>query len=299
MGYPNPPSQPPWPHQGGQPGHPAHPAHPGQPGHPAHPGQPAQPGYPAQPGQPFPPPGQPGQPYPPGAGAQGAPPNPYGYPTDPASAPGQWQPGQGAPYGSPPPSGRSSGKTVGLIVGLVAGFFLLLDIGGGVLLWANNSVGGRSPEKTVEEYLAAFAKGNCGKMFDLVTEETWRSGGATNKAEAIAECEESLDALNMGITIDVESTRLVSESGDTAVVEATTTVTLDEWPEPVTSTSDYTLRKSGGDWLLDGGADLPSTGDSAPDFDDFDLDDFNLDDFEVPELPELDDFEFPDLSDFE
>lgn len=280
MGYPNPPSQPPWPHQPGQ-----------QPGYPAQPGPP---------GQPYPPPAQPGQPghaYPPGAGVPGAPNAPYGQPGSPPPPPGGWQPGQyeqaAGGYGGPPPygappAGGGGGKKIGIIAGVLAGVFLLLDVGGAVLLWGINSIGGRSPVQTVEAYFDALQDGDCAKMFDLVTEESWRSDGITSKADAISNCESAFVYLDFMGSMEVDNVRLVSESGDTAVVAATVTFTVDELPEPITSTSEYTLRKQNGKWLLDEVEDLV-------DVDGGDLDDFNLDDFDL----DLDDFDLGEYDGFD
>ena len=288
MGHPQPPNQPPWPEQPGQYGQPGagYPYQPGA-GVPGQPGAPHQPGTSYQPGSPY----QPASPYQPGADAPAQP--AAGYPGYGGATPppaGGWPPGPygqpAAPYGGqpspypPPPAGRSGGKVAGIVIAILAGFFLLLDVGGGVLLWTTGVIGGRSPEQTVRDYFEAAQSRDCKRMIDLVTEDTWRQGGAATKSEAVGECEDALSQLGATTWFTLDNVRLVSQSGDRATVEVTTTVTLtppaglgSDFPSgPFTSTDQIELRKSGRTWLIDGTGVFNFSDLDLPDLGDFDLD---------------------------
>ncbi len=119
-----------------------------------------------------------------------------------------------------------------------------------MLVWAFGS-GGKSPEAAVETYFHALENNDCAAMMDVISEETWRISGATTKSEAIEMCEETFGMAGLDVTLDVKEVRLVSESGDTAVVQATVVVTAGDSTPPVTSTTQYTLRKSGGGWVIE------------------------------------------------
>lgn len=277
MGHPEPPHQPWTPQQPGVPGAPQQFNQPISPGLAGQPGQVGaggvgQPGY----GQ-APPVGgwQPGSPTPPG------PPPPYG------AAP--------SPYGAPAPRKGGGGKVAVIVISVLAGLFLLLDVGGGALLWATGVIGGGSPEDTVRRYYEAAQARDCETMVDLVTEETWRQGGATTRAEAVSQCRDNLSQAGDSFSFTLDDVREVSNFGRTAVVEVTTTVTLPEMPDlgvdvpsgPVTSTTSVTLKKSGRKWLIDG-ASLFDLGDLGSDLGDFDIPDL---DFDLPDLDDLDDWE--------
>jgi hypothetical protein len=181
----------------------------------------------------------------------------------------------------PPPHKRSGGgKALGIVLGILGGLVVLCGGGGAVVYFVFLNAG--DPEEVVEEYFAAASRGDCDTMVNLVTEETWRQGGAASRGEAVADCEESIGG-GLGLAVTLDDTRLVSEGGDRAVVAATTTtnpevLTPGLGGEPVTTTVDYTLRKEGRDWRIDATTLGPG----------FDLDPGGIDPGLAPELPDLD-----------
>jgi len=165
--------------------------------------------------------------------------------------------------------------------------------GAGLLAYFSGVFGGSDPTEVVEDYFAAAQRGDCAKMIELVTEESWRQGGATSRAQAISECEQGMAELGMsGVPVQLLGTRLVSEGSDTAVVAATINPTgglIDDslmGPMDV----DIALRKEGRDWLIDttamGPGLEPPTAPSLP----------GLDDPLAPPDIEIPDIEIPDLN---
>ena len=69
--------------------------------------------------------------------------------------------------------------------------------GAGLLVYFSGVFGGSDPTEVVEDYFAAAQRGDCAKMIELVTEESWRQGGATSRAQAISECEQGMAELGM------------------------------------------------------------------------------------------------------
>src|SRR5690606_10012772 len=110
-----------------------------------------------------------------------------------------------------PPAKKSGGKGVGIVLAVVIVLVVLCG-GAGLLAYFSGVFGGSDPTEVVEDYFAAAQRGDCAKMIELVTEESWRQGGATSRAQAISECEQGMAELGMsGVPVQLLGTRLVSE----------------------------------------------------------------------------------------
>lgn len=158
------------------------------------------------------------------------------------------------PYGQqqPPPGKSGGGKTAGIVIAIVAAVVLLG--GGGTLVaylaGAFDGDGGgpggsaRSPEQTVEQFWEAARTGDCDTAIGLVTEKVWSEEGTLTRDEALADCQESFAD---GDEIpQVEDSTLVSETGDTAVVDVTMAV-----PDIGSTTITHDLVREGGEWKID------------------------------------------------
>jgi hypothetical protein len=176
------------------------------------------------------------------------PPPPYGQPQFP---PPYGQPQYPQQYGQPP--GRSGGgRTAGIVLAIV-GALLLLGGGGTVVAYLAGAFGGegggplggggRGPVETVEEFWTAAGAGDCETAIELVTEESWSQGGEVTREESLADCRESFDSTDIPI---VEEVTLISEDGDTAIVEATMTV-----PDVDSQTFRHELIREDGAWKID------------------------------------------------
>lgn len=198
------------------------------------------------------------------------PPTPPGHGTPPAGVGPQGRqtppPGWGQPPAAPPPRKGGGGKVLAIVLPLVGLFLLLLlCCCGGFVAYQTGMIGREDPVESVESFFDAAVAGDCDEMVDRVTEETWRQGGASNRAEAVVNCEVGLE--NLPVTRPT-SYQLVSESDDTAVVRVVFPPV--ELPElgsefgPGTDTEvDYHLRRDGRRWLIDGpasGLQLGGTG---------------------------------------
>ena len=232
---------------------------------------------------------QPSGPQQPWGGQPPGPPQqqPPGFPPQQPPGPGgPSQPGWGGqqpyPAAGPPSGGSGNGKLILIVVAVVA----VLGIGA-VLLMGGSGGSGSSPEDAVKDFFDAAKDGDCQGMMELIT--TGSFAGAEPE-QALAECEASFEAgedfFSPGDTLD--SVKVKSEDGDTAVVSVTSTT------DGEATTDDLNLRKEDDKWkidftalgdtgTIDPEADLP-TDDELPDPDDFDIPDVTLpEDFELPE----------------
>lgn len=143
-----------------------------------------------------------------------------------------------------------------IVLPLVGLFLLFVCCGGSVVAYLTGMIGGEDPVETVEEFFDAAVARDCEGMIDRVTEETWRQGGASSRAEAIDDCQTTLDSLMVTVPT---SYQLLSESGDTAVVRVVfPPVELPgvdpEFGVDTETEVDYHLRRDGRRWLIDGTA---------------------------------------------
>lgn len=143
-----------------------------------------------------------------------------------------------------------------MIVLPLVGLFLLLLLccGGGLVAYQTGVIGREDPVDAVKDFFDAAVARDCERMVDRVTEETWQQGGASSRAEAIADCRTGIGSLTVTAPT---SYQLVSESGDTAVVQAVFPPLelsgIDpEFIPDVNTEVDYHLRRDGRRWLIDG-----------------------------------------------
>lgn len=171
------------------------------------------------------------------------------------------------------PGGSGSTAKVLLIVALVVvvagGAALLLgggdDDSGGGGGDAGRAGGEGDPVAAVSSYLDAASAGDCGALVDLVTASSRELMGASSSAEAQAFCESELatggELAGAGVTL-VDPT-VVSNDGETAIVEAAAEADGD------TETTQITLRYEDGAWKVDltaiggGGSSPPPPGPPA------------------------------------
>lgn len=237
MGQPPPP--PGWSHQPAQ--------QPSQPDPHDQPTHIAQPPYGQQP-PPQPPPPPYGQQFPYGQ----QPPPPYGQaPQPPYGQPAGF--GQQPPYGQQPPVKSGGGKTVGIVIAVVAAV-VLLGGGGTLVAYLAGALGGdggggsgggsRTPEQTVEQFWQAARTRDCESAIGLVTEKVWSEDGSISRDEALADCRDSFT--DEDEIPQIEDTTLVSETGDTAVVDVTMTV-----PDVGSTTITHDLVRENGEWKID------------------------------------------------
>jgi hypothetical protein len=162
----------------------------------------------------------------------------------------------------PPQQPSGSGRTVVLAVAAAAAAVVAIGVVGlGVHLAARSSsssppatdtgvAGLEDPEQVVTDYLNAADEGDCGQATALLADAHLRDRGETRE-EARSSCERVRNLPeNDGISLTVDSTRLVVEEEDTAVVEVRFTMTPAGGVGAVTQNADYVLRREGQGWRI-------------------------------------------------
>lgn len=172
-------------------------------------------------------------------------------PTYQSPAPQQWpaqpqqpQPGPGMPspwpqYPAPPAPPARSRRGLVLVVLVLA----VLGIGGGAYLATQGDDGGASPEQAVLDYRQAVESRDCDTVIGFWTDDFIDTTLGMTREEALAECEPSTFDVE-DITID--SSEVVSQDGDAAVVELTWT-----GEESGAMVSRFDLVRQDGRWLID------------------------------------------------
>lgn len=186
--------------------------------------------------------------------AQQPPQRPSWQPYAPPPGPHGPTPPQQAWHGSPTPRPGGTGKIVAIVLVIATAVIVLIGTIAVITVVtrsgdpASTSV---RPEEIVVNYLSALNAGECERATGLLAEAHLRDTGITSE-EAVADCYrvEGLPE-NVGATLTVESTRLITEYDDRAVVEARFTLDAPaSGRDPVTQEADYILHKEAGEWRI-------------------------------------------------
>ncbi|MFB6075360.1 MAG: zinc-ribbon domain-containing protein [Haloarculaceae archaeon] len=180
---------------------------------------------------------------------QGQPPQGQGQPQQPPQDQGQpQQPPQGQGQPQQPPQGRSQGQgrpprggagaaegegmsRRALLAGAGGGVVVLA--GGGYLAYTQFMGGGAGPDGTVEQFVQALNDGDAQQANELIHPNSPLGQVTSSQLQQL-----------QSVGLSVESTSVVSQSGDRATVQASLTLGSQ------TQTTTFQLRRSQGEWLL-------------------------------------------------